>query len=113
MGSIGVMNIMLVSVLERQQEIGIRIAVGAKPRDIMLLFLAQSICLSFLGGLLGVMLGLLATWVVAYVSHWSFILYFGPIILGLVVAVGFGICSGIYPAIRAARLDPIKSLHYV
>ncbi|MFA5959627.1 MAG: ABC transporter permease [Tatlockia sp.] len=109
-GGIGVMNVMLVSVSERKKEIGIRKAVGAKNKAIAALFLAESVMLSFLGGTLGVLLGLLFTWVIAYFSNWPFIVFFLPPLAGFAVSVATGVFFGFYPAMRAAKLEPMASL---
>lgn len=109
-GGIGVMNVMLVSVSERKKEIGIRKAVGAKNSEIQLLFLVESVMLSLLGGVFGVVIGLIFTWVVAYFSHWSFTFYLMPPIAGFAVSAFTGIFFGFYPARRAAILEPIVSL---
>lgn len=109
-GGIGVMNVMLVSVSERKKEIGIRKAVGAKNKEIQTLFLVESVMLSLLGGILGVIIGLIFTWVVAYFSHWPFTIYLIPPIAGFAVSVFTGIFFGYYPARRAAALEPIVSL---
>jgi putative ABC transport system permease protein len=109
-GGIGIMNIMLVSVSERKQEIGIRKAIGAKNRDIQALFLVESILLSLIGGSIGVMLGLVVTKIIAYFSHWPFVFYAFPPFAGFFVSVITGIFFGFYPAKRAAKLDPIISL---
>ena len=101
-GGIGIMNVMLVSVSERKKEIGIRKAVGAKNRDIQMLFLVESVLLSLSGGLLGVIVG--------YFSHWPFTLYIIPALSGFAVSVTAGVFFGFYPALRAARLEPIASL---
>ncbi len=109
-GGIGVMNVMLVSVSERRKEIGIRKAVGAKNRDIQVLFLVESVMLSLLGGLLGVVIGLFFTRVVAYFSEWPFSFHLMPPLAGFAVSVFTGIFFGYYPARRAAALEPIVSL---
>lgn len=109
-GGIGVMNVMLVSVSERKKEIGIRKAVGAKNKDIQTLFLMESVMLALLGGVLGVLLGLVFTRIVAYFSGWSFTIYWLPPIAGFVVSAATGIFFGYYPARRAAQLEPIVSL---
>ncbi len=109
-GGIGVMNIMLVSVSERKKEIGIRKAVGAKNREIQALFLIEALCLSLLGGTLGIGFGLLITYVIAYFSQWSFTIFLLPTVGGFAVSVITGIFFGFYPAKRAARLEPIVSL---
>lgn len=109
-GGIGVMNVMLVSVSERTREIGIRKAVGAKKRDIQLLFLVESVMLSLFGGVLGVLVGLLFTRGVAYVSGWPFAFYLTPPLAGFAVSVVTGIFFGFYPARRAAQLEPMVCL---
>ncbi|CDZ76106.1 Macrolide export ATP-binding/permease protein MacB [Legionella massiliensis] len=109
-GGIGVMNVMLVSVSERKKEIGIRKAVGARNREIQALFLAESVMLSFLGGILGVILGLIFTRVVAYFSNWNFTIFLMPPLAGFAVSVATGIFFGFYPARRAAKLEPMVSL---
>ena len=111
-GGIGILNIMLVSVTERTREIGVRMAVGAKPRHILAQFLVESVCLSVAGGIIGIALGLGAASLVAHWLGWPFI--FRPEIV--VIAVGFsglvGIGFGLYPAQKASRLDPIDALRY-
>lgn len=109
-GGIGVMNIMLVSVVERRREIGIRMAVGARRRDILAMFLLESVMLTVFGGLIGIVLGLSVTYILAYVAAWGFHFYFMPPFLGFVVSVLVGILSGFYPAWRASKLDPIVCL---
>ena len=109
-GGIGVMNIMLVSVVERRREIGIRMAIGARQPDILMMFLVESIILTIFGGILGIILGVLVSFGVAEASGWKFFLYVSPIMLGFTVSVMVGILSGFYPALSASRLDPIKSL---
>jgi putative ABC transport system permease protein len=109
-GGIGVMNVMLVSVSERKKEIGIRKAVGAKNSEIQALFLVESVMLSLLGGILGVLLGLIFTRIVAYFSGWTFSIYLLPPIAGFLVSAATGIFFGFYPAKRAAKLEPMVSL---
>ena len=109
-GGIGVMNVMLVSVSERKKEIGIRKAVGAKNSEIQALFLIESVMLSFLGGVLGVILGLIFTRGVAYFSQWHFTFFLMPPLAGFAVSVATGIFFGFYPARRAAKLEPMVSL---
>lgn len=109
-GGIGIMNVMLVSVNERKKEIGIRKAIGATNRDIQALFLVESVLLSFIGGLLGVIIGCIVTWIIAYFSHWPFMLYALPPLAGFAVSVITGVFFGFYPARRAAKLEPIVSL---
>lgn len=109
-GGIGVMNIMLVSVVERRREIGIRLAVGAKRSDIGLLFLMEAIMLSLVGGTLGVIVGILIAYIIAMIWHWQFTLFLLPPLAGFTVSVAVGIFFGFYPAYLAARLDPIEAL---
>ncbi len=111
-GGIGIMNIMLVSVTERTREIGIRMAVGARPRDVMAQFLVEALTLSFFGGVLGVLLGLFTASRLATVFGWPMLIQ--PRVI--VIAVGFsglvGVVFGLYPAQKAARLDPIEALRF-
>ncbi len=109
-GGIGVMNIMLVSVVERRREIGIRMAVGARQSDILRMFLIESIMLTLFGGLLGVIFGVLTSYLLALFSHWTFYFYLTPVVLGFIVSVLVGIFSGFYPALSASKLDPIQTL---
>lgn len=109
-GGIGVMNIMLVSIIERRREIGIRLAVGAKPIDIAMLFLVEAIMLSLVGGVVGVFVGVLVAYLIALFSGWTFTLFLWPPIAGFTVSVAVGIFFGVYPAYQAARLNPIDAL---
>lgn len=109
-GGIGVMNVMLVSVAERRKEIGIRKAVGGKNSEIQALFLMESIVLSLVGGVLGIFSGLFITWIIAYFSHWPFLIYWLAVCVGFFVSVSVGIFFGYYPARRAAALEPVVSL---
>ncbi|MCX7120680.1 MAG: ABC transporter permease [Gammaproteobacteria bacterium] len=109
-GGIGVMNIMLVSVIERRREIGIRMAIGARQMDILRMFLIESIMLTLFGGFLGVAFGIFTSFILALFSHWQFYFYGTPVILGFAVSVLVGILSGFYPAWRASKLDPIQTL---
>jgi putative ABC transport system permease protein len=111
-GGIGVMNIMLVSVIERTREIGIRMAVGAKPIDVMTQFLVESLVLSAVGGVLGLALGYLAAWWGADYFGWK--MFFPATTAGIAfgVAGGVGVVFGLYPAVRASQLDPITALRY-
>jgi putative ABC transport system permease protein len=111
-GGIGIMNIMLVSVTERTREIGIRIAIGAQPGDIRLQFLIEAITLSLLGGILGVLLGVGASKLVAVVANFNAIVSAGSIILAFGVSFVIGVFFGFYPARKAAALDPIDALRY-
>ena len=109
-GGIGVMNIMLVSVVERKREIGIRKAVGARSKDIRYLFLVESVALSLLGGVLGVLAGILTSYIIAVFAGWQFELFFTPPLIGFFVSVAVGVFFGYYPAHKASLLDPIQTL---
>jgi len=109
-GAIGVMNIMLVSVVERRREIGVRMAIGAQGIDIMLMFLIEAIVLTVFGGIVGILIGLGFSYALAYFSGWEFKFFLLPPVLGFVVSVMVGIISGFYPAWQASRLDPIETL---
>ncbi|HEX7837075.1 MAG TPA: ABC transporter permease [Kofleriaceae bacterium] len=111
-GGIGVMNIMLVSVIERTREIGIRMAVGAKPVDVMTQFLVESLVLAALGGVLGLALGAAAAKYMAGYFGWKFFFPATTAAIAFAVAGGVGVVFGLYPAIRASRLDPITALRY-
>jgi len=106
------MNIMLVSVTERTREIGIRLAVGALARDVLLQFLIEAVVLSAFGGLLGVVLALALASMLAQALNVPLILDPGVIVLALAFAFAIGIVFGYFPARRAARLDPIVALRY-
>jgi len=111
-GGIGIMNIMLASILERTHEIGVRRAVGARKRDILRQFLVEAVLISFAGGLLGVACGVGLSRLVAMMAGWSTIVTMNSILLAFVVSVSVGLIFGIYPAAKAARLDPVDALRY-
>jgi putative ABC transport system permease protein len=111
-GGIGVMNIMLVSVIERTREIGIRMAVGAKPIDVMTQFLVESLVLATVGGVLGLALGAAAAKYMAGYFGWKFFFPATTAAIAFAVSGGVGVVFGLYPAIRASRLDPITALRY-
>lgn len=111
-GGIGIMNVMLVSVSERTREIGVRMAIGARPRDIVFQFLTEATLISAFGGLLGVTVGILSIPLAAVLNNGQALLQPNSIPLALGVALLTGIVFGIYPALRAARLDPIDALRY-
>ncbi len=109
-GGIGVMNIMLVAVLERRREIGIRLALGARRKEIQWMFLSEAILLSLLGGVFGVIVGILSSLIIATFFNWEFTIFLLPPIIGFSVSVLIGIFFGFYPAYKAAKLDPIQTL---
>jgi len=111
-GGVGIMNIMLVSVRERTREIRLRIAVGATRRDILEQFLVEAVALSLVGGLLGATLGIAAAYVVASVANWHMVIQAEVVLASVAVSTGIGLAFGLYPAHRAARLDPIVALRY-
>jgi putative ABC transport system permease protein len=111
-GGIGIMNIMLVSVTERTREIGIRIAVGAKGRDILLQFLIESLVLSLMGGILGIGLGILGTVVLSSFTQWPTLFSIQSILLAFLFSGSVGVFFGFYPARKASLLNPIEALHY-
>jgi putative ABC transport system permease protein len=109
-GGISIMNIMLVSVTERTREIGLRIALGARRRDVRNQFLLEAVSLCLAGGLLGIALGLLATAIVAGVAGWPVLVGVDAVVIALTFAVATGIFFGWYPARKAARLQPVEAL---
>jgi putative ABC transport system permease protein len=111
-GGIGIMNIMLVSVTERTREIGIRMAVGARARDILVQFLIEAVTLSAVGGVIGIVLGIVATQLVAHFTHWPTVTPLVWVGAACVSSAVIGIISGFYPAWKASRLDPIEALRY-
>jgi putative ABC transport system permease protein len=111
-GGIGIMNIMLVSVTERTREIGLRMAVGARGRDILAQFLIEAVTLSLLGGAVGVALGALASWAVQVFTGWQLSMTLGSVGLAAGFSAFVGIFFGWYPARRASRLQPIQALRH-
>lgn len=109
-GGIGIMNIMLVSVTERTREIGIRKAIGAKYRDILMQFVIEATVLSFAGGLAGIVFGIGASYLVGCIVHWTTIVTTESVVLSFGVSIAIGLFFGIYPARRAAKLHPIDAL---
>jgi putative ABC transport system permease protein len=111
-GGIGIMNIMLVSVTERTREIGIRIAVGAKARDILLQFLIESLILSLMGGILGIGLGMVGTIILSSFTQWPILFSTTAILLAFLFSGSVGVFFGFYPARKASLLNPIDALRY-
>jgi putative ABC transport system permease protein len=118
-GGVGIMNIMLVSVTERTREIGLRMALGARPRDILRQFLVESVVLASVGGVIGITLGVGASAAITGVinavlpsADWPFLVSVPATLIALAFAAGVGVFFGFYPARRASRLDPIESLRY-
>jgi putative ABC transport system permease protein len=111
-GGIGIMNIMLVSVTERTREIGVRLAIGARERDILLQFLVEAVVLSGMGGLLGIALGVGGAMLVAWLMQWPVLVTPFWIALAFGISATIGVVFGFYPARKAARLDPIDALRY-
>lgn len=111
-GGIGIMNIMLVSVTERTREIGIRLAIGARARDVLMQFLVESIVLSTIGGIIGLILGVGGTWLLTQQLDMPFVLSPGIMLLGFSFSVAIGIIFGFFPARKAAMLNPIDALRH-
>jgi len=111
-GGIGIMNIMLATVLERTREIGIRRAIGARQADIVRQFLTEAVMISMIGGLLGILFGVTLAQIIAAAAGWSTVVTFTSIAVAFGVSVGIGLLFGIYPAVQAAKLDPIEAIRY-
>jgi putative ABC transport system permease protein len=111
-GGIGIMNIMLASVTERTREIGIRRAIGAKRRQIISQFLIETVVLSIIGGMIGIGLGVLVPFLITYFAGMPTVITLESIVLPLVISFGVGIIFGLYPAVRAAKVDPIVALRH-
>ncbi len=111
-GGIGIMNIMIVSVTERTREIGLRMSIGATGRDIMTQFLIEAIIISVTGGVLGIILGGAATWMIKLVANWPVQIEPFSVLLSFVVCTVIGVVFGFYPAAKASNLDPIEAIRY-
>ncbi len=109
-GGIGIMNVMLASVSERTREIGIRRAVGATTEDIMYQFLAEAIVLTTIGGVFGVCAGIICSWAIATFAGWTVAVTLYAVLISLFTAITVGLCSGVYPALKAGRMDPVTAL---
>ena len=111
-GGIGIMNIMLASVTERTREIGIRRAIGAKRRQIVGQFLIETVVLSTVGGLIGIGVGVFIPWLVTYFADMPTVVTLYSLLLSVGISMAVGVVFGLYPAVRAARLDPIVALRH-
>jgi putative ABC transport system permease protein len=111
-GGIGIMNIMLAAILERTREIGVRRAVGARQRDIVRQFIVEAVLISFAGGLLGIAVGFGMSELIGWFAGWSTVVTATSILLAFFVSISVGLVFGIYPALKAARLDPVEAIRY-
>jgi putative ABC transport system permease protein len=111
-GGIGIMNIMFVSVTERTKEIGLRMAVGAKTKNILAQFLVEAVTLAAIGGVIGVTVGMMSSTLISYIAGWSTHTGFNAVLLAFAFSALVGVFFGYYPARKAARLNPIEALRY-
>ncbi len=111
-GGIGIMNIMLASILERTREIGLRRAVGARQSDVVRQFVIEAVMISFVGGSFGIVFGFVMSRLIAWLAGWSTIVTATSILLAFFVSITVGLVFGIYPAVKAARLDPVEAIRY-
>src|SRR5215510_12336400 len=111
-GGIGIMNIMLANILERTREIGVRRSLGARRRDIWQQFLIEALTISFIGGLIGVAFGFIVSRVVAIYAEWNTLVTWNSIAMSFGVSAAVGLIFGLYPAVRASRLDPVEALRH-
>jgi putative ABC transport system permease protein len=111
-GGIGIMNIMLASILERTREIGLRRAVGARQSDVVRQFVVEGVMISFVGGSFGIVFGFAMSRLIAWLAGWSTIVTATSILLAFLVSITVGLVFGIYPAVKAARLDPVEAIRY-
>lgn len=111
-GGIGIMNIMIVSVTERTREIGLRMSIGATGRDIMMQFLIEAIIISVTGGILGILMGGIATLMIKLFAGWPVQIEMGSVLLSFIVCTVIGVIFGFYPAAKASNLDPIEAIRY-
>jgi putative ABC transport system permease protein len=111
-GGIGIMNIMLANIFERTREIGVRRAVGARKHDIWKQFLVEALTISLFGGIIGILFGFAVSRLVAFYAEWSTVVTGSSIAMSFGVSAAVGLVFGLYPAVRAARLDPVEALRY-
>jgi putative ABC transport system permease protein len=111
-GGIGIMNIMLAGILERTREIGVRRAIGARKSDVVRQFVVEAVMISFLGGSFGIVFGFAMSRLIAWLAGWSTIVTSSSILLAFFVSISVGLVFGIYPAVKAARLDPVEAIRY-
>lgn len=111
-GGIGIMNIMFVSVTERTREIGLRMSIGARGIDILSQFLIEAVIISVTGGVIGIILGMLASWLITVIAHWPVYIQIYSVVLSFAVCTFTGVFFGWYPAKKASSLDPIEAIRY-
>jgi putative ABC transport system permease protein len=111
-GGIGIMNIMLANILERTREIGVRRAIGARRSDVVRQFLVEAVLISFVGGMLGIALGMTMSKTIAVLAGWSTVTSVSSIVLSFAFSVSVGLIFGLYPAVKAAKLDPVEAIRY-
>jgi putative ABC transport system permease protein len=111
-GGIGIMNIMLANILERTREIGVRRAIGARRSDVVRQFLVEAVLISFVGGMLGIALGMSMSKTIAILAGWSTVTSISSIVLSFAFSVSVGLIFGLYPAMKAAKLDPVEAIRY-
>jgi putative ABC transport system permease protein len=111
-GGIGIMNIMLAAILERTREIGVRRAIGARRSDIVRQFVIEAVLISFAGGFLGLVTGFGMSRLIAWMAGWNTVVTISSILLAFLVSISVGLIFGTYPAMKAARLDPVEAIRY-